>query len=309
MDNTSIGTLYRNLKPRLEVLEDQRKVVFKRIEKLKKICLIVGITLGVISFSQGVWWAAFIVAIAGLVIYGIFYKKYKKEYRENYKSKIFAEFVDELGHNYSYTPDGSIDENEFVKSGLFHQFTKMQSEDLITGNFETYSFKLVETNLTLHKKSKGEDKNSYTIPVFKGLFFTGSIAISFPTKIWIFSNNALTVHASNRVHTSLEKASLDHEAFNIEYSVYSENAEMASQLLPTSILDTILEVKNDLVEDKMCMEVSFQDNLVFISITAVKDLFEPPLDTPVTDFDTFRSNFNYLVGTSSLLQKLTLVKA
>jgi len=309
MDISNIGTLYRNLKPRLEILEDQRKVVFKKIEKLKKTCLIVGITLGVISFFQGIWWAAFMVAIAGLVIYAILYNKYKKSYRENYKAKIFTELVDELGFGYSYDAKGSIEESELIKSGLFHQFTKMQSEDLITGKFDTYSFKLVETNLELHKKSKGEEKKSYTIPVFKGLFFAGTIPLTFPSRVWIFSKNAPVVYTKSRILPEWKKVNIGHDVFTAEYEAYSEDAEMASQLLYPSILDTILETSRTLIDDKMSMELSFQDNSVYISISSVKDLFEPPLSIPVTDFDTFKTNFEYLAGTTGLLQKLTLVKA
>lgn len=131
--------------------------------------------------------------------------------------------------------------------------------------------------------------------------------MSFPIKVWIFSNNAQVVHTKSRIDTSWEKALLDHQAFNKEFSIYSENAEVASQLLPPTILDAILEAKSEVVEDKMCMELSFQRNLVFISISSVKDLFEPSIHKPVTAKEDFVANIKYLVSTTSLLRKLTLV--
>lgn len=78
MDDTNIETLYRNLKPRLEILEGQRKIVIKKIEKLKKACLIIGITIGVIAFTQGLWWVSFMVLAVGLLIYAVLYQKYRK---------------------------------------------------------------------------------------------------------------------------------------------------------------------------------------------------------------------------------------
>ena len=60
-------------------------------------------------------------------------------------------------------------------------------------------------------------------------------------------------------------------------------------------------------EDKMRLELSFQDNQVYLSISTRRELFEPPIKTPVTDLEDFKSNFKYLVNTTGLLQRLTLV--
>lgn len=60
---------------------------------------------------------------------------------------MFTELVDELGDGYSYLPNGAIDEKEYVKSGPFHPFTKMQSEDLITVETDSHQFHLVESTL------------------------------------------------------------------------------------------------------------------------------------------------------------------
>ena len=308
MEEFNVGTLYRNLKPRLRVLEDQRKIVFKKVETLKKASLLIGITISVVAFTQGIWWVSIFVFAGGLIVYGLLYKKYLKSYRKNYKSKIFTECIDELGYRYTYDLEGALDEQEFKMSGLFQPFTSIQSEDLITGKFDTYSFQMIEASLMWNKKSTDAKKSSSTSMVYKGLFFAGTISLTFPTKIWILSKKVLGFHARNRISSQWDKVTLDHATFSKEHEVYSENGAMASQVLQTAILDTILETKQTLAEERITMELSFQNNRVFISISSGKDQFEPPLSVPVTDFETFKANFNYLAGTTGLLKKLTLVK-
>ena len=94
----------------------------------------------------------------------------------------------------------------------------------------------------------------------------------------------------------------------MEYDVYAEKKELATQILQDSILETILSAKENVVDKNMRLELSFQANMVYLSISTLKELFEPPIKTPVTDIDDFKANFKYLANSTSLLQQLTLVK-
>jgi hypothetical protein len=232
-------------------------------------------------------------------------------YRKNYKLKVFHELVSELGNNYSYAVDGMIDDEVIRESGIFHKFTKVKCEDMIEGTFDDYSFHMAETNLWFdsvrnerHTQSGGA--HSY---IFKGLFFVGEIPLSFPTAIWILSKDHPKVHPISRVQEDWQKVRVDHSAFRLEYDVYASDKEMAAQILQPGILDTIIKAKENVVDSKMRFELSFQNNKVYISISTIKELFEPPVKTPVTDKEDFKANFKYLVNTTGLLQQLTLVKS
>jgi len=299
--------LYRNLLPRLKILEDDRIVLSKKLEKLRKFTILGSAAVVVISFPWlGIMSPIFFGAM-GIGVYAVLYQRMKKTYREGYKEKVFKELVDELGHQYTYDSKGEISDDIIRDSGLFHEFNKKQSEDLITGNFDDHSFQMAEMQLFKMTKSKNADRGGGMHFIFKGIFFVGTIPMKFPTNIWMFAKNHPVTYMQSRVKDHWQKVELKHLAFRKEYEVYSENKEIAYQILQESILDTILEVRNEVVEDKMRLELSFQDDQVYLSISTRKELFEPPIKTPVTDLEDFKANFKYLVNTTGLLQRLTLV--
>jgi hypothetical protein len=156
-------------------------------------------------------------------------------------------------------------------------------------------------------KSKSADRGGGMHFIFKGIFFVGIIPLKFPTKIWILSKNHPETYGESRIKDHWQKVELKHLAFRKEYQVYAERKEIAYQILQDSILDMILKIRDEIVEEKMRLELSFQERQVFLSVSTRKQLFEPPIKTPVTDLEDFKANFKYLVNTTGLLHKLTLV--
>lgn len=314
MEKSNIDRLYTKLLPRMEVLEKERIALKGKLNKLKTISIGVTIILVIgIGFLTSSLFAGLLLGVVlGITFYTILYHKMIGSYRKNYKLKVFDALVSELGNNYSYAVDGKIDDEVIRESGIFHKFTKVKSEDLIQGKFDEYSFQMLETNLWYHKRKHDDrqwrDSNTgeaYSY-IFKGLFFVGKIPLSFPTDIWILSKDHPKVHPVSRVQEGWEKVRVDHSKFRLEYDVYAADKEMAAQILQPGILDTIIKAKESVVDPKMRLELSFQNNTVYISISTLKELFEPPMKTPVTDKEDFKSNFKYLVNTTSLLQQLTL---
>ena len=316
MEKFDINQLYNRLLPRMEVLEEERIVLKGKLNKLKTISIGVTIILviGIVFLTSSLFGGLLFGAVLGITFYTILYHKMIGAYRKNYKLKVFHEVVSELGNKYSYTVDGKIDDEVIKNSGIFHEFTKVKGEDLIEGNFDEYSFQMAETNLWYYKgrdddrKFKDIDAGHATSYIFKGLFFVGKIPLSFPTAIWILSKDHPKVHPISRVQEDWQKVRVSHSAFRLEYDVYASDKEMAAQILQPGILEAIIKAKETVVDPKMRLELSFQNNNVYISISTLKELFEPPVKTPVTDKEDFKANFKYLVNTTGLLQKLTLAK-
>jgi len=310
MENINIEHLYNRLLPSMEVLEQERILMSDKFTMLKKICIGVAVILViVIGYFMGSFWGLFLGAVLGITIYTLMYHWMLSDYRKNYKIKIFHELIEELGPNYQYTVDGRIEDELLRKCGIFPEFTKVKCEDLIEGNFDNYSFKMAETNLwfeAVRNKKHTSSGGAYSY-IFKGLFFFGKIPIEFPTSIWIFSKDHPKVHPVSRVGDGWEKVRVNHSAFRMQYDIYTQNEDLATQILQDGILDTIIETKDKVVDKNMRLELSFQQNMVFLSISTTKELFEPPVKTPATDKEDFAANFKYLVNTTHLLQQLTLV--
>jgi hypothetical protein len=311
MEEIKIDQLYHRLLPRMEVLEQERILLSDKFAKLQKICIGLAIVLViVIGYIMGAFWGLLLGAVLGITIYTLMYHWMIADYRRNYKTKVFHELIEELGSNYQYTMDGKLEEELLKKSGIFHEFNKVKCEDLIEGNFDNYSFKLAETNLwidTVRNEKHTHSGGAYSY-IFKGLFFMGKIQFEFPTPIWIFSKEHPKVHPVSRVKDGWEKVKVNHSTFRLHYDIFSQNKDLATQVMQDGILDVILETKEKVVDKNMRLELSFQQNVVFLSISTLKELFEPPVKTPVTDKKDFSANFKYLVNTTHLLQQLTLVK-
>ena len=267
-----------------------------------------------IGYLMTIFWGVLLAAVLGITFYTLMYHRMIGDYRKNYKTKVFRELVEELGPSYKYTADGNLDDELMKNSGIFHEFTKVKSEDLIEGHFDNHSFQMAETNLWYHKRKdddrpwRDSDRGEAYSYIFKGLFFVGKIPQKFPTSIWILSKDHPKVHPVSRVRDGWQKVRVDHSAFRLEYDIYAEDKEIAQQILQASTLDIIMETKEKVVDPNMRLELSFQQNNVYLSISTIKELFEPPVQTPVTDKADFMANFKYLVNTTGLTQQLTLVK-
>ncbi len=311
MKNFDIDELYNKLLPRLEVLEQDRIKLADKLTMLKKISAGVAIVLAIVTaYFAGVFFGILVGGASGITLFTIQYHKMIRDYRNSYKINVFDQLIGELGPNYRYTQDGQLEEVQIIKSGIFHEFTKAKCEDLIEGNFEDYSFKMAETSLWHTKQDSNDtDRGSAVSYIFKGLYFIGTIQLAFPTPIWILSKDHPTVHPVNRVKEGWQKVRVDHSAFRLEYDVYAGDKELAKKMLPGNILDTILKTKTKMVDNNMRLELSFQQNNIYLSISTNKELFEPPVKTPITDKELFRDNFKYLVNTTGLMQQLTMVNS
>ena len=309
MNGFDIDKLYNKLLPRLEMLEQDRIKLADRLTMLKKVGIGVGIVLAVVTtYFAGLLFGLLAGGALGVTLYTIQYHKMIRVYRNSYKVNVFDQLIGELGPNYQYTQDGQIEEEQIRKSGIFHEFTKAECEDLIEGNFEDYSFKIAETNLWYTKKnSSNTDRGGAVSYIFKGLYFIGSIQFAFPTPIWILSKDHPSVHPVSRVKEGWQKVRIDQSAFRLEYDVYAGDKEAAAKILSSNILDTIMETKAKTVDKNMRLELSFQQKNIYISISTMKELFEPPVKTPITDKENFKDNFKFLVNITGLLQQLTLV--
>jgi len=309
--DSEIKELYELLLPRLEVLEEQRLTVLKKLESIKKTSLIVGgIVLVLLFFLLDLFWGLLVSAAIGITVYTLLYHRAVNDFKRSYKLNIFQELIQALGPQYSYDMDGNLEEDIIKESGLFHQFNSVKCEDLIQGNFDQYAFRMGEINLWYNPAIKQNDveRGGATSYIFRGLFFVGNTPVHFPLKIWILSKYTPQVHPVSRVQAHWEKVEVKHLTFRKEYQVYSDNQAMATKLLQPEMLETILSARKKVVEDKMRYEISFQGNQVYVSIATTKDLFEPQISTPMTDFDVFAANFKFLTNTTSLLKNLNISK-
>ncbi|MEM9671960.1 MAG: DUF3137 domain-containing protein [Cyclobacteriaceae bacterium] len=307
--DSDIKELYELLLPRLEALEEQRLVVLKKLESIKKTSLIVGgIILVLLFFVMGLFWGSVVSATISITVYTLLYHRAVNDFKRNYKQNIFQELIQALGPQYSYDMDGNLEEDIMKESGLFHQFNSVKCEDLIQGDFDRYAFQMGEINLWYNwaNNKNDVDRGGATSYIFKGLFFVGTTPVHFPLKIWILSKFTPQVHPVSRINDDWEKVEVKHLAFRKEYQVYSDNKAMATKLLQPKILETILSAREKVVEDKMRYEISFQGNQVYVSIATTKELFEPQISTPMTDFDVFAANFKFLTNTTSLLKNLNI---
>jgi len=296
MPDIKIESLYNELKPKLETLETERLTVLKKIATLVKVIILICLFLAipVVYFTEAMWVVA--IGIAGVVAYLIGRVKLQKKYRMDYKANILEVMVSTLGTNYSYDPNGKIDKELMQTSKLFKKFNKIDCEDLIEGKFEKYSFRQAEISLDYH--IEGTNQGGSTKNIFRGLFFVGTLPISFPANIWVYPK----VQVDKSAHDKVQVVETNNKNFSDVFIAYSDVDQPTASLLPTSMLDNMVDIYQKFQGERM--KFAFIENNVIVAIHSDKDLFEPSMKIPVTDFETFKADFRYLKLTTSLVNQL-----
>lgn len=240
--------------------------------------------------------------VAALYIYimrMIRFNPVKKEYKETVIPKIIA-FVDT---NLIYKPDEGITKPEFDSGGLFGNYTKFRSEDLVYGKSGEVEIKMSDIEATRSSSSSSKSGSS-TITVFKGIYIISKLTGKMPSGVIItpslvisdaikglaakFLGNQLVETISKRLN--MNDIQTGHEEFDKAYLVKSVNPEVAKELLTPTFIQLIMTFQKEL---NLPVSFSFFDQHVHIAFSGA-DLFESDVHTSFVEKDISRQYFSYI---------------
>jgi hypothetical protein len=322
------------LKPKLLFFEEQRQLF---VSKLKSLGIIYGILLIFVILTMTIiisnleeearrvtiigvdneemiavaFFAPIIYLITVTIVIVIFFSKMKSSYQQaHFKKSVVGPLVTFIDKNLSYAPEKTIKVEAFHTSQLFKQkygymVDKWSGEDYVSGILGGTSVKFSEVHAQEVETGIDDEGNvyTYTINIFKGLFFAFNVN-------WDFEG--ITIILPNDIKQSRFKKLLQLLKLakpvppELEFVVSSDNPIIANYVSSTAFMQRLLELRRRL---KAPIHLSFVKGKLYMAIPMTEDLFEPPVFETLLNFRPLQTTFEYMrLGKVIVEELITLLK-
>ena len=300
------------LLPELTVLEEERKLILKKLNKLALILWLILAIGTAIFFIIDKW---FIAIFLGLILGGIYLfmrHKYSKGYHYGFKTKVISVIVKFIDPNLTFDHTGKIAESEFAATKIFKsRRDRYKGEDLVYGKLGKTDIRFSEVHAeykTQSTNSKGQTTTTWHT-IFKGILFIADFNKSFQSEVFVLPDTAeklfgkwgQKLQSLNKSHGNLVK--LEDPEFEKAFAIYGNDQVEARYLLSTSLMERILNFKKKTKND---VYLSFVDSRLHVGITLYKDLFEARLRKTLLDFDYIKTNLDYFLLFTGIVDDLNL---
>ena len=294
----------------LKLLDADRKKVDKRVMLIFAITLVaIIIEVKLIPSSIGYWKGIiqFITIIIGFILISLNSKKY----RLDFKTKIISKIISFVDTSLTYSPEGSVSMDEFVKSAIFQKScNSFKGEDYIQGKIGKTVIEFSEI-VAKHKTTTGTGSNRKThyTTIFSGIFFVADFNKHFNTRTLVLPDTAeklLGKFGQNLQSMSTaigELIKLEDPEFEKEFCVYGDDQVESRYMLSTSLMRRILEFKK---KWNTKIYLSFVDSKVYIAIGIKKNLFETRLFKTIVDYSFIEENVKDILLLTSIVEDLNL---
>ncbi|MDM8568427.1 DUF3137 domain-containing protein [Thiotrichales bacterium HSG1] len=310
-----IETLYENnLKPKLEILEKQRKIINSKLSSWKKFLVLA--TIMIIStlfgtFLEGlhgdgrmifIIFSLVIPLVVSIVIYSIISRKIMKPYRKKFKAKIINQIVATVDENLTYYPQKNISFRDFMKSGLFYA-ERVDGEDYVEGMLGNTAARFSELRAT-YTVETGE--GAETVTSYSGLFFVFDFNKA-------FEGRTVVVPQESRNNNYGQLVSLESPEFEKMFAVYSDDQITARYVLSPSLMRRIFIFS---LEHK-AIYLSCVNGILYVGIPslrgssvvmgkAILPFFEPKISSTLLNFKLYRREFIYLSFVKDIVEEFNL---
>ena len=312
-NNKSLESLYNSkLKPQLSDLNIKRIAIVSKIKKnvLISILLIV-FSLYLSHIFNSV--IPIVLTLISMLLFSYFsiYPLWEV-YRNEFKEKVIKQIIKLIDNSLSYDPNGKLSLEQFKKSGIYKtQIDRYKGDDHVYGKIGSTKVEFSEVHAeqkTEYRDSKGRRRvNWHTI--FKGLLFSVDFNKHFNVKTYVLTDTAekmfgfLGKKLQSMNISRDDLVYLENPDFEKQFVVYSSDQIEARYILSPSLMDRILDFKN---QTKKNIQLSFVESKLFVVVPYREDLFEPKLFGDIVDFNNIKEYYNDLILVLELVETLNL---
>ena len=237
-----------------------------RVSFYRKLCILCVILYFVftavaiyIIFSKGMILWGFILLGLGFISAGE-YGHCRKIYTSVYRNNVISRIIKDRTLDLEFFPDKGVTKKEYFSGNLgVGGNIDFKSSCLIIGNIDNYKFKL--SNVSIVYNDKDDDHGLY-FPLFEGAFSLIHMNKSINSYIHVSDNTLLG---------NYNKISIDNEAFEKVYDVFSDNEILAMRILTPNITNEILNLRN---KYHVHCEIKIDNDYIYFRFF-VKELFGP----------------------------------
>lgn len=295
-------TLYRELSPTLENLEDYRQELKAQGSRwgllIGAVCLLAGV---LVACSAVELWLP-IMAVAAIVAVAAWYfcvTSRSGKLNASYKQEVIAAMVSRLCEGAEYRPDEGISLQEFENSGLFStRPDRYHSEDRIAGRIGKTDFvcsEIVAQERQVTVDSKGR-RHEQWVDIFRGFFFIADFQKDFQGRTVVCRNSWFKWRSSRRVK-------LENPVFEKRFDTYSTDQVEARYLLTPGMMERLLAL-DERFPGKITL--SFIDSCIVVAIPDAKNHFETGIWRDQLDPDVLSREYDVLTALLGIVNDLQL---
>lgn len=311
--NKSLESLYNSkLKPQLSDLNAKRIAIISKIKKYTLIFIpLIAIALYILyAFDSIIPIALSFIGMFGLAYFTIY--PLWKDYRDEFKEKVIKQIIKLIDSSLSYDPNEKLSLEQFKKSGIYtSRVDRYRGDDYVYGKIGSTQVEFSEIHAeykTEYRDSKGRRRvNWHTI--FKGLLFSVDFNKHFNVKTYVLTDTAekmfgfLGKKLQSMNSSRDDLVYLENPDFEKQFVVYSSDQIEARYILSPSLMERILDFKN---QTKKNIQFSFIESKLFAVVPYRKDLFEPKLFGDIVEFNNIQEYYDDLVLVLDLVETLNL---
>ncbi len=300
-----------DLLPDLQVMEDQRKEVAKKV-MLVHICCGVAVFFSCLLFFA-IFFFNLILLIPAIIIWIYLYHKFTKEYKSDFKDKVIFRVIKFVDESLEYKPENCISTTEYYASKLFpRRCDRYKGDDYDYGNIGKTKLRFSELHTeykTETRDSKGNRRTRWHT-IFRGIFFIADFNKHFNGETMVLPDTAQKIFGNwlgnllqswNFTRDDLVK--LEDPEFERLFVVYGTDQIEARYILSTSLMKRIVDFKKKTGKN---IHLSFINNEINVAVSYHKNLFEPKIFKTLLDFNVIREYFSDLQLALGIIEELNL---
>ena len=304
--------IYKELKHQLYELDQEREIYYKKVEPIKYIFWSFTI-LGGSALIYFINFTSVDVSPVAIFIYGggffilvitylIIYHHNLKQFKHLFTQHIAPRIISGLGPAFMYEYEAKIPISEIRNSLLFGEFDRYKCQDLVIGVLDETPIKFAE--ISLEKVKTGDSRNKTTYTIFKGIYMSADIQLTFPTDVWIIQKG----HTKTARELNKPSFKLDHPVLK-NYRLFADDMDLGEKILHPSILNrigTINEKLRKIPVTRPPVAIHFGKKQIQIAIKTTKGFLDPKLGQSIDSEGFVRQQTDLLNVLSTLLDDLTL---
>jgi len=294
---------YKTLFPTLEKLENDRKVLSRKI-------IIVAIAYTAIFALIAYALANFLefVLFAYIALGAIIYKFLVHDYTHEFKMSVIKPLIHAIDYTLLYSSKTHISEYYFEHSELFEKPDRLSGNDYVKGSIDGINIQFSD----IHAQKKNQNRNGRDTwsTIFQGLFIVADFNKHFSGETVVLPDTAQSsfgdvighwMQSNNMARDELVK--MDDPEFEKEFVVYSTDQIEARYILSHSLMNRLLAFKR---KSGHPLYISFIGSHIYMAISYDKDLFEPSIFQSLLDYKVAMEYVKTLHLAISIVEELKL---
>jgi hypothetical protein len=231
----------------------------------------------------------------------------RKEIVLNFKTNVIQQIVHFIDDNLRFNHSRCIPQSSFATSKIFtNSGSRYNGDDWVGGKLGQTDIEFSEIHVEDYTKDKDGKKSYYT--VFKGIFFIADFHKNFVGETFVLTDSAEKMFGGlgkmlQKMNVSRPQlVKLENVTFEKQFVVYGSDQVEARYIITPVLMETMLALQ-DLFKG---VQFSFINSKIYITIPQRKNMFEPNLFKPLTDFNYLSGYYTLLFHCINLVETLEL---